>query len=36
MQKENKVAELIPPTKEYMNELRNKFLQLDIPVKIGG
>jgi pyruvate formate lyase activating enzyme len=36
MQKENKVAELIPPAKEYMNELKNKFMQLDVPVKIGG
>jgi pyruvate formate lyase activating enzyme len=36
MQKENKTADLVPPAKEYMDELRNKFLHLDIPVKIGG
>jgi pyruvate formate lyase activating enzyme len=36
MKKLNKVAELTPPTEDYMNELKNKFTKLNIPVKIGG
>ena len=36
MQKENKVVNLVPPTKEYMNELKNRFSQFDVPIKIGG
>lgn len=36
MKRENKVVELIPPTKEYMNELKNRFSQLGIPIKVGG
>ena len=36
MQKENKVVDLIPPTNEYMNELKNRFSKLSIPIKIGG
>lgn len=36
MQKENKVVNLVPPTKEYMNELKNRFSQLGIPIKVGG
>ena len=32
----NKVIDIIPPTKEYMNELKNRFSQLGIPIKIGG
>ncbi|MDP3582379.1 MAG: glycyl-radical enzyme activating protein [Ignavibacteria bacterium] len=36
MKKLNKVAELIPPTDDYMNELKNRFSLLNIPVKIGG
>jgi pyruvate formate lyase activating enzyme len=32
----NKVIDLIPPSKEYMNELKNRFSQLGIPIKIGG
>lgn len=36
MKIQNKVIDLIPPAKEYMNELKNRFSQLDIPIKIGG
>ena len=36
MKKENKVINLVQPTKEYMNELKNRFSQLGIPIKIGG
>ncbi|MHB8906269.1 MAG: glycyl-radical enzyme activating protein [Melioribacteraceae bacterium] len=36
MKIQNKVIDLIPPTKEYMNELKNRFSQLGIPIKIGG
>jgi pyruvate formate lyase activating enzyme len=36
MKKENKVKELIPPTKIRMQELQNRFKQLGIPVHIGG
>lgn len=36
MKKQNKVKELVPPTKEYMKELKEKFEELNIPVSIGG
>ncbi|MBA4406802.1 glycyl-radical enzyme activating protein [bacterium] len=36
MKIQNKVINLIPPEKEYMNELKNRFSQLGIPVRIGG
>ena len=36
MQKENKVVNLTAPTKEYMNELKNRFTQLGIPIMVGG
>ncbi|PKL82818.1 MAG: glycyl-radical enzyme activating protein [Ignavibacteriae bacterium HGW-Ignavibacteriae-3] len=32
----NKVIELIPPDKKYINEIKNKFSELGIPIKIGG
>lgn len=36
MQKENKVVNLVPPTKEHMSELKYRFSQLGIPIKVGG
>lgn len=36
MKIQNKVIDLVPPTKEYMKELKNKFSHLGIPVRIGG
>ena len=36
MKIQNKVIDIIPPTKEEMNKLKNRFSQLGIPVRIGG
>lgn len=36
MKKENKVNNLIPPNDEDMERIKNKFSQLNIPIKIGG
>ena len=36
MKKLNKVAEFVVPTNERMTELKNRFNQLGIPIKIGG
>lgn len=36
MKRENKVANLVPPNDEEMQRIKNKFSQLNIPIKIGG
>lgn len=36
MKKLNKVSDLVAPSDERMNELKNKFAQFNIPIKIGG
>lgn len=36
MKRENKVANLVPPNDEEMYIIKNKFSQLNIPIKIGG
>ena len=36
LNRENKINQLTPPANEYMLELKNRFEQLNIPIKIGG